>query len=102
LEFARVFLKNPEIFFKNLAKSVCVQARELKFCMNMLCYFKYEIAYSNLELNEIRLSGFLKNPDIFLKNVKTSYSSPSLVEISSRFQNPAVFFGRTITAGLLV
>jgi hypothetical protein len=33
----------------------------------MLCLFKYEIVYSNLEFFEIRLSGFLKNPDIFLK-----------------------------------
>jgi hypothetical protein len=35
--------------------------------MKMLCWFKYEIAYLNLEFFEIRLSGFLKNPDFFLK-----------------------------------
>jgi hypothetical protein len=31
--------------------------------MNLLCMFEYEIAYSNLEVFEIRL----KNPNIFLK-----------------------------------
>jgi hypothetical protein len=35
--------------------------------MNMLCQSKYETAYSNLYFLEIRPSGFLKNPDIFLK-----------------------------------
>jgi hypothetical protein len=35
--------------------------------MKMLCWFKYEVAYSNLEFFETRLSGFLKNPDVFLK-----------------------------------
>jgi hypothetical protein len=50
-----------------VSKPVGVQARELKFCMNKLFWIKYEIAYSNLEYFEIRLSGFLKNPDIFLK-----------------------------------
>jgi hypothetical protein len=33
----------------------------------MLCWLKYEIAYSNLEFFEVRLSGFLKNPDIFIR-----------------------------------
>jgi hypothetical protein len=47
--------------------SVWVQASDLKFCMNMLCYSEYEIAYSNLEFFQIRLSGSLKNPDIFWK-----------------------------------
>jgi hypothetical protein len=51
---------------KNLSKSVWV-ARELKFCMNMLCWFKYEIVDSNLEFFEIRVSDFVKNPDIFLR-----------------------------------
>jgi hypothetical protein len=51
----------------NVPKSVLVQARELKFWINMLCLFKYEIANSNLEFFETCLSGFLKNPDIFLK-----------------------------------
>jgi hypothetical protein len=53
---------------KNLSKFIWVQARELNFRMNMLCQFMYEIAYSNLEFFEIRFSGFLKNPDIFLRN----------------------------------
>jgi hypothetical protein len=52
---------------KNLSKSVWVQARDMEFCMNMLCLFEYEIAYSNLEFFEIRFSGFLKNSDIFLR-----------------------------------
>jgi hypothetical protein len=30
---------------KNVSKSVWVEARELKFCMNMLCYVKYKMAY---------------------------------------------------------
>jgi hypothetical protein len=51
---------------KILSKSIWEQTRELKFCMNMLSKFKYEIAYSNLEFFGIRSSGFLKNPDIFL------------------------------------
>jgi hypothetical protein len=66
----RVFLKNPRIFFKNgqyMSKSVWVEARELKFYTNMLCLFKYEIAYSDLEFFGIRLV-FLKNPRIFFKN----------------------------------
>jgi hypothetical protein len=29
---------------------------------------KYELAYLNLQIFEIRLSGFLKNPEIFFKN----------------------------------
>jgi hypothetical protein len=33
----------------------------------MLCLFKYEITYSKLEVFENRLSGFLKNPVIFLR-----------------------------------
>jgi hypothetical protein len=47
-----------------MSKSTWVQARELKSCIKILSYFKYYIAYSNLEVSEIRLSGFLKNLDI--------------------------------------
>jgi hypothetical protein len=60
----RVFLKNPEVFFKNGQK----QARELNFCMNMFRYIKYKIVYSELEFFGIRLRVFLKNPEIFFKN----------------------------------
>jgi hypothetical protein len=35
--------------------------------MNILCWFKDEIAYVNVEFFEICFSGFLKNSDIFLK-----------------------------------
>jgi hypothetical protein len=79
LEFAKEFswkiLKFSSKTIKNGSKSVWVQARELKFCMNMLCLFEYEIAYSNLQFFEMQLSGFLKNPDIFLKNVKNVLKS---------------------------
>jgi hypothetical protein len=65
------FPENSWFFFskmvKNVSKSVWVQARELKFYMNMLCFFKYEVVYSNLEFFEIRSSGFLKTFDYFLK-----------------------------------
>jgi hypothetical protein len=71
LEFAKEFswkiLKFSSKIVKNMSKSVWVQTRELKFRMNMLCLFKYEISYSNLEFFEIRLKGFLKSLDIFLK-----------------------------------
>jgi hypothetical protein len=49
-------------------KSVWKHARELKFCMNMLCEVKFKIEYSGLEFFGIRLRVFLKNPEIFFKN----------------------------------
>jgi hypothetical protein len=53
---------------KNVSKPVWLQARELKFCMPMLCYFKYKIAYSGLDFFGIFYRVFLKNPEIFFKN----------------------------------
>jgi hypothetical protein len=52
---------------KNVSNSVWIKAGELKFCMNMLYFFKNEIVCLNLEFFEIHLSCFLKNPDICLK-----------------------------------
>jgi hypothetical protein len=52
---------------KNVSKSFWVEARELKFGMNMLCQVEYKIAYSDLEFFRICQRVFLKNTKIFLK-----------------------------------
>jgi hypothetical protein len=65
------FFENLDFFLKkvkNLFKYVWAQAREMKFCMNMLCLVKFKIAYSSLEFLGIRLKVSLKNLRTFFKN----------------------------------
>jgi hypothetical protein len=54
-------IRELKFFRKNVkkkSKSVWVEAGELKFCMNMLFYFKLKTAYSDLEFLEVHLRNF--------------------------------------------
>jgi hypothetical protein len=51
---------------KKVSKSVWVQARKLKIGMNMLIF-------------ENRFSGFLKNPDIFLRKCQKLHSKAEIL-----------------------
>jgi hypothetical protein len=68
-EFALMFPKNlitngPRARVMQISKSFWVEARELKFRMNM----RHQTTYSDLFFFEIRLKVFLKNSEIYLKN----------------------------------